>query len=113
MDLGKKPTHMAAVLDEVVERIAPLVHPRRLILFGSLARGDADASSDVDLLVLVDTGGSRREIADRIDKALADRTFGLDVIVMTSEQFERQKRVVGTIARQAWREGKVLYDSAA
>ncbi len=113
MALGKEQMDMASVLDEVVERIAPLVHPTRMILFGSLARGDATASSDVDLLVLVDTDGSRRQIADRIDKALADRTFGLDVIVMTTEQFERQKGVVGTVARQVWREGKVLYDSAA
>ena len=113
MALDKKPMETAAVLDHVVERIAPLVHPQRIILFGSLARGDATASSDVDLLVLVNTTESRRKIADRIDRALADRAFSLDVIVMTPEQFERQKHVVGTLARQAWREGRVLYDSAA
>lgn len=100
-------------LDEIVRQIAALIHPTRLILFGSRARGEAAESSDVDLLVLVDTDRSRREIANRIDLALADRNFALDLVVMTPEQFDRQKGVVGTLARQASLEGKVLYDSAA
>jgi len=108
-----KQPNMDAVLDQIVERIAPLIHPQRMILFGSLARGEATGSSDIDLLILIDTDRSRREIADRVDLALSDRTFALDVVVMTPQQFERQKNVVGTVAREAWQEGKVLYDSAA
>src|SRR5262245_2909967 len=30
-------------------------HPQRIILFGSVARGDADAESDLDVLVIKDT----------------------------------------------------------
>jgi predicted nucleotidyltransferase len=30
-------------------------HPQRVILFGSTARGDADADSDLDVLVVKDT----------------------------------------------------------
>ncbi len=30
-------------------------HPQRIILFGSVARGEADADSDLDVLVIQDT----------------------------------------------------------
>jgi hypothetical protein len=39
------------LVDEIVERI----RPRRVVLFGSHARGTADAGSDIDLLVVLDT----------------------------------------------------------
>ena len=41
-------------IQEIKERVAPVArayHLRRVYLFGSFARGDADDASDVDLLV--------------------------------------------------------------
>lgn len=39
---------------------------------------------------------------------MADRQMSMDFIVLTPEQYERQKNIVGTIVRQADREGKVI-----
>ena len=36
-----------------------------------------------------------------------------DVIVLTPEEYERDRHIPGTVARPASLEGKVLYDSAA
>lgn len=44
---------------------------------------------------------------------LADRIVPMDVIVVTPEQFERQKNSIGTVVREAAREGRVLYERAA
>ena len=46
------------------------------------------------------------------DTVLALRGIGLakDVIVVTPEEVERDKNLVGTIIRPALREGKVLYE---
>lgn len=41
-----------AVLDEIVRRVVEAVHPDKIILFGSHARGDAGPDSDLDLLVV-------------------------------------------------------------
>ena len=43
-------TH-SKVIDELVQRIVEEVHPLRIILFGSAAKGDAGRSSDIDLRV--------------------------------------------------------------
>ena len=100
-------------LDEMVQRIVRRFHPDRIILFGSHANGEPTDDSDLDILVVMAVEGSRRGKANEIDLALADRAVPIDVIVVTPGQFERQKDVIGTIVREAAREGKVVYERAA
>lgn len=99
-------------VESAVERIVERFRPVKIILFGSHARGSAAADSDVDLLVVMDVRDSKRRQAVEIDLALLDRTFPLDVIVVTPEEFEKYRDVVGHIIYPAVREGRVLYDAA-
>jgi uncharacterized protein len=93
------------MVDRVVERFGPT----RVVLFGSHARGDASADSDVDLLIVMPLAGSRLATAVEIRKAL--RGFGVakDLVLLTPEEFERKKRIPGTIAWPAEHEGIVLH----
>ena len=100
-------------IDWMVRRIVEQFHPRQIILFGSHARGTAANDSDVDLLVVMDVKGSKRQLATQIDLALADRDLPLDLLVVTPEEVSKYKDVVGHILYPVTREGKVLYDSAA
>jgi predicted nucleotidyltransferase len=102
-----------AALREIVDRIVREFSPRKIILFGSRARGMASAESDVDLLIVTDRPGSRRQQAVAIDLALADIRVAKDVLVVGVEELERDRDVVGTIAYPVSREGIVLYDRAA
>lgn len=101
------------VLQEVVRRLAEGFRPKRIILFGSQARGTAGDRSDVDLLVICPIPGRKRDLMVAMDRALAGLGIARDVIVLTPEEFERDRHIPGTVARPAWLEGKVLYDSAA
>jgi predicted nucleotidyltransferase len=97
------------------DRLVAQFHPQRVILFGSQARGTADARSDVDLLVVCAFDSkwqSRRTLMVAMDRALGGLGFARDVIVMTPEEFERDRQIPGTVARPAWREGKVLYEAS-
>ena len=94
---------------EMVDRIIERFHPERIILFGSHAKGNAGADSDVDLLVVMPVKGSKREKAVEIGVALHDFPVPKDVLVVTPEEFQRRKEIVGTVERPADREGKVLY----
>jgi len=50
-----------------------------VVLFGSVARGDADRSSDIDLLVVVEGDGTHgRRIGTKIARELEDQTFDGD-----------------------------------
>lgn len=97
-------------IQEMVRRIVERFHPEKIILFGSYARGTAGPDSDVDLLVVKSVVGPKQQ--ERLNIRLALRGIGLakDVIVVTPEEVERDKDLVGTIIRPALREGKVLYE---
>jgi len=101
------------VLEEVKRRIVTKFRPQRIILFGSYAGGRPGPDSDLDLLIVMEVEGSTRQKANEIDMLLADRSIPMDFIVLTPEQYERQKNIVGSIARQVEREGKVIYEHAA
>ena len=98
------------VIKRATERLVAGFHPDRVILFGSQARVTADERSDVDLLVVCPFSGRRRALMVAMDRALHGLGFARDVIVLTPEEFERDRHIPGTVARPAWLEGKVLYE---
>ncbi len=102
-----------AKIGEMVRLIVEIFDPDRIILFGSFASGTADGDSDVDLLVVMPMTTSKRKQAAQIDLALADVGLPKDVIVVTPEEVEKYRDVVGSIIYPALREGKVLYERAA
>ena len=102
------------IIEEMVRRIAERFHPEQIILFGSHATGRAGPDSDVDLLVVMrGVEGRRRKTATAIDVALKDALLPKDIIVVTPEELERHRDMVGTVIRPALREGKVLYERVA
>ena len=101
------------VLQEVTRRLVEQFKPARIILFGSQARGTADDRSDVDLLVICPVHGDRAALTLAMDRALRGLRLARDIVVLTPKEFELDRDIPGTIARPAWLEGKVLYDSAA
>lgn len=104
------PTNPQQVIAEAVRRIVEGFAPEQIILFGSHARGTAGPDSDADFLIVMPVSGSKRRKAAEIDLALAEIGMPKDVIVVTPEEVERYRNVVGTIIYPALREGKVLYD---
>jgi predicted nucleotidyltransferase len=104
--------NVTANLDDAIKKIVEQFCPAKVILFGSYARGSAGPDSDVDLLVVMEVKGSKRRQAVEIDLALSDRTFPLDLIVVTPEELEKYQDVIGHILYPAIREGRVLYEAA-
>jgi uncharacterized protein len=98
------------ILDEVARRIVANFHPEKIILFGSQARGTADNHSDVDLLVISAIKEKRRELMVDMRRVLDKLEYAFDVIVLTREEFERDRKIPGTVGRYASKEGKVIYE---
>jgi predicted nucleotidyltransferase len=95
-------------LPVAVARIVDAFQPTRVVLFGSQARGEADAQSDVDLLVVFPDEGDRRERQIAIRRELADMPFAKDVIVTSEERY--QQPLPGTAVKSAVAEGVPLYE---
>jgi predicted nucleotidyltransferase len=88
-----------------------LFSPQKIILFGSRARGEADSRSDIDLLVITPFSGKRRRLMVEMDRAVSSFKKPVDIIIQTAEEYDKNRLIPGTIARYAFLEGKVLYDS--
>ncbi len=84
----------------------------RVILFGSRATGAAKPESDYDVLVVEEGPVSKREEIARLRKALQDLPFAIDVWVMSDEEYEETKDVIGGLAYPARRQGVVLYENS-
>lgn len=98
------------IIEEATRRLVERFHPERIILFGSQARGTADDRSDADFLIITELTTRRRELMLEMDRALRGLGLARDIVVLTPEEYERDREIPGTIARPASREGKVLYE---
>jgi uncharacterized protein len=90
---------------QIVERF----DPERIILFGSYAYGTPTPDSDVDLLVVMPTR-NQVEQAVRIDEAIADRGFPLDLLVRTPKTLATRLRWGDSLLQEIVSRGKVLYE---
>ncbi len=97
-------------LNKIVRKIVEAVHPYRIYLFGSRAKGTEREDSDIDLFILADMEGSRRKRSICIRKLFPKRDFSIDVLVFRPEEFERQKTLINSISHIVSKEGKVLYE---
>ena len=97
-------------LPEITQRIVKVSNPDKIILFGSYARGNVTADSDLDLLVIVSKSQHLRKDSIRVRRALRGLLIPVDSIVATSEQIKRLGNVAGLIYQSALNEGTVLYE---
>lgn len=100
----------AITKDQILQRLLEKYSPRRIILFGSQARGTADSKSDVDILVIVQTVEDRFVLMREMTRDLSSLRYAFDVIVLSDEEFEREKKYPGTVSRYAAQEGIILYE---
>lgn len=107
--MKKKAERINAQVEKMAQRIARRFLPERIILFGSHARKQSDYDSDVDILVVMDVKGSRKETRMEIRRALRDIRVPKDIVVTTPQDFAWRRYVPGTIERPAAQEGRLLY----
>ena len=98
------------ILFEIVARIRKSLNPERVILFGSRARGRAQAESDFDLLVIKESELPRHRRSAPLYTALADLPVEVEVMVYTPEEVRDWSQVPQAFITTALREGKVLYE---
>jgi predicted nucleotidyltransferase len=103
---------MTDAIDRAVEVLAKEMRPRKIILFGSTARGKAGPDSDIDLLVVIERFDSRSAEMNRASALLAPLRIDADVLVYAQLEFEQWGEVVNHVINEALLDGRVVYDAA-
>lgn len=94
-------------------RLAPHLQRARIaIVFGSVARGEADEWSDLDLVIVAETD---RPFFERFREfaGLYDVWPRLDLLIYTPEEFARMRAEGNAFIEQVLAEGVVVHDADA
>jgi uncharacterized protein len=99
-------------LEEIVNTIAAELHPEKIILFGSHARGEATPDSDYDLFVIVPYDGDRHVLGARARGAVRASRVPLDIIVYPRKQLEAYLADDGSdFLDNVFDEGRIVYET--
>jgi len=92
------------------KRLAEEFKPERIVLFGSHSRGEANADSDVDLLVIMPT--QRDPIDVQVEMRLKLRpSFPLDLLVRTPSKIKERLAIGDPFLQSILDNGEVLYEA--
>ena len=100
-------------LPDVVQAIVDDLDPIKIILFGSLARGDEHADSDIDLVVVLPQVDDKHTAAVAVRRATASLPVPLDVIAVDEAELQRRRDEIGSVLQPALQEGEVVHERAA
>ena len=108
-DVREYGTDAESIIRRIVERVVKKFDPIAVWLFGSVARGDCDRHSDVDLMVIMPDGTDCRATTVNILVELADSMLPKDVVVNTPSLFARTVDRVGSVQYSVRKHGVMLY----
>ena len=105
------PGTIHARVRQVVEELKPY-KPSQVMLFGSAARGDADALSDLDFVVIKQTD---RPFLQRLKEAalLVKVSGSINIMVYTPEEWQRMQEMGSAFVERVLADGCMVYEAAS
>lgn len=96
---------------QLAKTIAKHYKPEKIILFGSGARGDYHADSDIDLLIIKQSDKKKvyriKEIFESLRRV--PRLYPLDPIVYTPDEIKERLSLGDYFIKRIMKEGEILY----
>ena len=100
------------IVSNVTGVLVQAAHPKRIILFGSRARGEAASDSDFDIMVVEEKPANRFAEIVRLNRLLRSFDMAIDLLVVSDENFQYWRDTPGNVYYEAATEGQVLYEVA-
>ena len=99
------------LIDYIIKKLVREIKPKKIILFGSYARGDFNKDSDLDLFIITDGKASSRIMRRKAEALLWGRRFPLDMIVRKPEEVDWNFKAKNPFyLYHIFKDGKVLYE---
>jgi len=100
------------LIHQIVQKIVAGCGPEKIILFGSSVCGAPRPQSDLDVLVIMDTTLPPRERSVRLRQAIGPVGIPLDLFVLTPDEYQETKDVIGGIAYAPAKYGRIVYEKS-
>jgi len=99
-------------LQRITELLKDAARPRRIVLFGSGARGEARSDSDLDVLVVEEGVTDPAAEMVRLIRVLSPLRLPVDLLVVSEDQFRHWCDTPGNVYFEAHTQGRILYEAA-
>ncbi|MFK8183735.1 MAG: nucleotidyltransferase domain-containing protein [Phormidesmis sp.] len=107
-------SHDLPLLEKMVNVIVEVAQPEQIVLFGSRAKGTAQADSDYDFLIIdakpFDKSRSRRQQISKVSRALAALRVPTDLLIYSSDEVKHWRKSLNHVVGRALREGHTVYE---
>jgi predicted nucleotidyltransferase len=102
-------------VDVAVKAAIDVAHPSRVFVFGSWARGEATADSDLDLAVLLpeERRNEIPELRRQINRRLEPIRMSVDLILVTEDYFSQFRSSINSLYYKIANQGKLVYEQRA
>ena len=78
---------MKTVVRRIIDYSVQIASPELVILFGSVNKGNYNAGSDIDILIVSDNNYSKAMVIERVTTFIKGFSLGADVIICTNETY--------------------------
>ncbi len=105
----KRPIITEEFIRDITRKIVHVIHPDKVILFGSYAYGNPKKESDLDLLIVKESDKPPHKRSIPIRRLFRGYMIPMDILVYTPQEVERYKNTKGSFTYNILTKGKVLY----
>ena len=97
----------------IAEVVAKKYKPEKIILYGSVARGEIRKDSDIDLCIIKKTRLPFRKRLWKVYKLIrdVDYSYGIEPVVFTPKEFQERQDNNNFFIRNILKDGKILYEA--
>ena len=105
-------SHSEELIGSISDVLVAAAHPKRIILFGSRARGESASVSDFDVMVVEAPPVDRMREMVRLNHILRKFDVAIDLLVVSEERFQYWRDTPGNVYYEAASQGRTLYEAA-
>jgi uncharacterized protein len=101
---------MEKTIKKMVDYIVYKVDPEKIILFGSMASGNMNLHSDIDLLIVVDNADLKESYAELVENYARTLSVNADVLIYERMEIEKASLKANSFIRSVIKSGKNIYE---
>lgn len=102
---------MKRTLSKIIGYAAGVAEPERIILFGSMACGNANVFSDIDLLIISENTLPKRETAAIITSYARELSLKVDVLIYSASEVEKERQKAHSFVGAILKSGKPVFEN--
>jgi predicted nucleotidyltransferase len=102
-------TNLKRTIEKIVSYAVSVTDPEEIVVFGSMINGTANVNSDLDLLIITESGINKKEAVARIRNQANQFSLKTDVLIYSKYEFEKEIKIENSFIKAVQKSGKIIY----